>query len=67
MEDVCKLVSIGQDLDDCAQEAAIDVLDQLLAVNIANFLRVLQPQDRRDDIWELLLVHLAQERVRIRI
>ena len=67
MEDVLELISVRQDLNHCAQKPAIDVLDELFAVDIADFLRVLQPQNSRNDVWELLCVHLAEERVSVHV
>lgn len=38
VEDVLKLVFVGQDLYDCPQEPTVDILDKLLAVDIIDFL-----------------------------
>ena len=38
VEDVLKLVFVGQDLDDRPQEPTVDILDKLLAVDIIDFL-----------------------------
>ena len=38
VEDVLKLVLVGQDLDDRPQEPTVDVLNKLLTVDIIDFL-----------------------------
>ena len=64
VEDVLEFFLVRENLDHSAQESTIDVLDELLAVDIVDFLGVLQSEDCRYDIRELLLVHLAQKLIR---
>lgn len=67
VENMLELVSVGQNGDHSPQQSAVDVLDEFFAVDITDFLRVLQTQDGRDDVRELLRVHLAQQRVRVHV
>ena len=67
MEDVLKLVFVGQDLDDCPQESPVDILNKLLAVDVVDFLRVFQAENRGDYVWEDLRVHLLEKLIGVGI
>ena len=57
-EYVLKLILVSQYLDDCPQEATINVLHKRLASLIIDLARVFQSENGRDDVWELVLIHL---------
>lgn len=57
MENVLEFITFRQNLDDGTQEATIDVLHEALAVDVGNLFGVLQAEDGRYNVWELLPVH----------
>ena len=61
VEDIFELILVSQYLDDSPKESSIDVLDQALAVNVINLLRVFQTQDRGDYVRKLFRVHLPEQ------
>ena len=61
VENVLEFVAVGQDLDDSAEEAPVNVLDEALAINVVNLFGVFQAQNSRNDVWELELVHGAKK------
>ena len=61
VEDIFELILVSQYLDDSPKESSIDVLDQALAVNVINLLRVFQTQDRGDNVRKLFRVHLPEQ------
>ena len=57
LENVLKFVFVGENHDDCLEESAVDILNQLLASLVIDLPGVLQSQNSRDDVGELFLVH----------
>ena len=57
LENVLKFVFVGENHDDCLEEPAVNILNQLLASLVIDLPGVLQSQNSRDDVGELLLVH----------
>ena len=64
-EDVFEFVLICQYHDDCFQEATINILHELFASFVIDLPRMLQSQDGRNDVWELVFVHFLEEKAHI--
>lgn len=67
MEDGLELVLVREDLNDGPQESTINVFHESPTVDIGQFLRALQLQDCRDNVWELNLVHAFEQIVCVHI
>jgi hypothetical protein len=60
-EDRLELFLVGENLNHGTQEAPVDVFHKSFAVIVDDLSAMLETQDGRNDVRELLRVHLAQE------